>query len=420
MKFKSLALCTSLGIASMAIGALAIMANGPLKVNSIVKYAEKDVSLEFNASNLASGSGTVTLNGNLFTYENINVSGNIITLGSGSRLYANENSGATNGANGLKGAGFTNIKFYGGAGGTASASLNGEAIDINVSNNGVSEKYIGNNAFDLTFTTGSLALNKMVLTYGCKYNEDPATQKVLFVGSDNMSVTSWKNAYTEMVNAVEGVTAECEHFTTGSFSFLQIGNMETNYANKAQEYRDLLASEAWDAVVFQLSRRITPSGTELFNAEFEMFRDVVVPITKAVTTNITLLAIESTENPTIFNYDATDGQPKSSGTKETKTVEEMTTFMQETAASWANAAGVKSADYGTIFNYCGTVGSNSGTRTSAKAYSRGLMAYATINETLIPDNIATVWASTVFSSTSSAAKGIKNDLGARVNTIIFG
>lgn len=420
MKTKTIAICTCLGVASISLGVLALMANGFLKVSSTVKYAEKDVSLEFNASNLSSGSGTVTLNGNLFTYENLTVNGNAITLGSGSRIYANENSGSSVGANGMMGAGFSSIVFYGGSGGSASGQLNSVAFDIEIENNGTGFKAINNNAFDLSITTGSLVLNKMVLTYGCQYNEDPVTQKVLFVGSDNMGVSSWKTAYAEAVNAIEGITAECDQFTTGSFTFLQIGNMETNYANKAQEFREKLASESWDAVYFQLSRRITPSGVDLYNAEFEMFKDVIVPLTKNVTTNITLLAMEATENPTIFDYDDTDGQPVSTGETETKTVEQMTTFMEETAVEWANAAGIKAARYGTVFNYCGTVGSNSDTRNKAKAYARGLMAYATINETPIPEGIATTWASTVFPSTSSAAKEIKNNIGAQVNNVVFG
>ena len=378
-----------------------------------------DVTLELTASDLTPGNGTVTLNGNLFTYENFGVSGNVINLSSGSRIYANEDSGSYVGANDFKGAGFDSVTFFGGAGGTATGEINGTSFDISVAESGNFNRVVGNKSFDLSITTGSLALDKITITYGCTYDVEPNTHKVLFVGSGNMGVTSWITSYTEMVNAVDGITAECDYLTTGSFSFCQIGNLETDYAGKAQEFRDKLASQQWDAVYYQLSRRITPSGTDLFDAEYNMFKDVIVPLTKTVTNNITLLALEGTENPEIFDYDETDGQPVATGTNETKTVEEMTNFLEETAIDWASDNGIKVARYGKVFNYCGTVGSNADTRTKAKAYARGLMAYATIRGSEIPSDIATRWVSTVFPSDSSGARTIKNNIGALVNSLTF-
>ena len=378
-----------------------------------------DVTLELTASDLTPGNGTVTLNGNLFTYENFGVSGNVINLSSGSRIYANEDSGSYVGANDFKGAGFDSVTFFGGAGGTATGEINGTSFNIEVAQDDSFNRVVGNKSFDLSITTGSLALSKITISYGCTYDAKPDTQKVLFVGSGNMSVTSWMTAYTEAVSAIDGVTAECDYLTTGSFSFCQIGNLETDYAGKAQEFRDKLASQHWDAVYYQLSRRITPSGTDLFDAEYNMFKDVIVPLTKTVTNNITLLALEGTENPEIFDYDETDGQPVATGTNETKTVEEMTDFLEDTAIDWASDVGVKVARYGQVFNYCGTVGSNTDTKNKAKAYARGLMAYATINETEIPNDIATTWVSTVFSSNTSGAKTIKNNIAALVNSLQF-
>lgn len=420
MKLKSFVAFASLSVLGVA-AALVVnsVGGGVLKVDSSVKYVEKDISLEFNASNLSNGSGTVTLNGNLFTYENLTVNGNSITLSANSRIYANEDSGSSVSAEGLKGAGFTNIMLVGGSGGTGAGELNGNAVAINVSNGGNQIININNNSFNFLVTSGSVVVERMFLSYGCAYDEAPEAQKVLFVGSDNFSVSSWKETYTEMLDAVEGVTATCDHFTTGSFTFLQVGNLTTNYANKAVEFREKLFSENWDAVVYQLTRRVTPSGTEFADKEFEMFRDTIVPLTRTVTNNIVLTTMQSSANPTIFNYDVETGMPVDSGENEEKTVEEMTTFMDETVVSWAEATGVKAGRYGKVFDYCGTVGSNTTTRDSAKAYSRGLMAYATINDTPVPDSIATIWASTCFSSTSTAAKKIKNDLGALVNTYTF-
>ena len=48
-----------------------------------------------------------------------------------------------------------------------------------------------------------------------------------------------------------------------------------------------------------------------------------------------------------------------------------------------------------------------------------LVADATIDESPIPNNIATTWVSTVFTSTSSSANSIKNGLGAKVNELTF-
>ncbi len=419
MKAKTFLSCAVFGILGSALAITAILNTQMFKVSSTVKYGEKEVSLEINASKIASASGTLTLNGNEFTYENFTVVGDAINLGVGSRIYANEASGSSVAANGLRGGGFNNLKIVASAAGDATGNLNGASLDIELAASETFNNDFDSNAFDFSITSGALSISKMILSYTCEYDAAPAKQKVLFVGSDNMSVSKWETTYAEALNAVEGVTAEYDHFTTGSFTFLQIGNLETNYANKAQEFRDMLASDSWDAVVYQLSRRVTPSGTDFYNAEMTMWKDVIVPLTRKVTNNIVLLAMESSENPAIFDYDPVTGQAVSSGNNETKTVEEMTEFMENTAATWAEAAGTKAAKYGQIFNYCGTVGSNNDTRTKAKAYARGLLAYATINETPIPNSIGTTWVSTVFPSDSSSATKIKNNIGSLVNSIVF-
>ena len=420
MKVKSLVLCASLCAASVAMGILAATATRMFKANSVVKYAEKDITLEFNASNLSDGSGTVTLNGNQFTYENITVGSNQITLNVGSRIYANQNSGSSVGANGLKGVGFTNVIFVGGLGGTATISVNSNPYDIIVYGGSTYNQTVESNAFDLSITTGTLILGKIALNYACAYDEAPEKQKVLFVGSGGWSVGDWKTDYTNMLPAVEGVTPVCDHFTNGSFTFTQVGNLETNYSNQAAEYREKLFSDSWDAVVYQLSRRVTPSSTEFNAAELAMFKDVIVPLTKTVTSNITLMAISSDANPSIFNYDPVTGLTEDSGEKEVKTAAEMTEFMDQTVVAWANEAGVKAGRYGKVYEFCDTVGSNSSTRTKAKRYCRALVTYATVNETPIPNDIATTWVSTVFDSDSDAARTIKNNLGAKVNELTFG
>ena len=422
MKVKSIVFCASAGIACIAMSLGALMLGGVFKADSVVKYAEKDVALEFNSSNLSTGSGTVTLNGNLFTYENLTVSGNAITLGYGSRIYANQNSGVSVGANGLKGAGFTSIQFFGGAGGQAEGELNGDAILVSVPNGSSYTQIIESNAFDLSFTTGSIVVEKMILNYGCKLDQEPEHQKVLFVGSGGWSVSKWKDEYTELLPILEnGATPVCDHFTNGSFTFTQVGNLETNYSNQAALYREKLFSDNWDVVVYQLSRRVTPSSTEFNAAELAMFRDVIVPLTRTVTSNITLMALYPNSTTEIFGYDPDTGLSVSTGVNETQTAAEINEFVDETVVAWANAAGVKAGRYSAAYAYCDTItGVQSSTISNAKEYCRALMTYATVNETQIPDNIATLWTSSVFTSTSTKAKGIKNDLGAKVNELTFG
>lgn len=421
MKVKNTILCASIGVTCLSVGLCFSMMNGFLKVNSVVKFAEKDVSLEFNADNLGTGSGTVTLNGNLFTYENLNVSGNAITLGVGSRIYANQNSGAFVGANGLKGIGFTNIKLVGGSGGVATGAVNSDSVNIDVANGGAQDVEINNSSFDFSITTGSVVLEKMILTYGCGYDEAPEHQKVLFVGSGGWSVSNWKNEYTELLPLLEGgATPECDHFTNSSFTFTQVGNLDTNYSNQASLYREKLFSEKWDAVVYQLSRRVTPSSTVFNEAELEMFKDVIVPLTRTVTNNITLMALYPNDTTEIFDYDPATGLTTGTGVNETGTPAEINLFVDETVVNWANAAGVKAGRYGKVCEYCDTVGSNSTTKKNAKQYCRALMTYAAINETPIPSNIATIWVSDIFPSDSSGARTIKNNLGAKVNELTFG
>lgn len=420
MKVKTFLSCAVFGILGSALAIAAILNTQMFKVSSTVKYGEKEVSLEINASKIASASGTLTLNGNEFTYENFTVVGDAINLGVGSRIYANEASGSSVAANGLRGGGFNNLKLVASAAGDATGNLNGASFDIELAASETFNNDFNSNAFDFSITSGALSISKMILSYTCEYDAAPAKQKVLFVGSDNMSVSDWETTYAEVVPTLEdGTVVECDHFTNGSFNFAQVGNIEYNYKNQAQLYRDKLFSDNWDAVVYQLSRRVTPSGTDFYNAEMTMWKDVIVPLTRKVTNNIVLLAMESSENPAIFDYDPVTGQAVSSGNYETKTVEEMTEFMENTAATWAEAAGTKAAKYGQVYNYCGTVGSNNDTRTKAKAYARGLLAYATINETPIPNSIGTAWVSTVFPSDSSSATKIKNNIGSLVNSIVF-
>ena len=421
MKVKSIVFCASAGVACIAMSLGALMLGGVFKANSVVKYAEKEVSLEFNASNLSNGSGTVTLNGNLFTYENLTVSGNAITLGYGSRIYANQNSGASVGANGLKGAGFSSIQFFGGLGGQAEGLLNGDAILVDVPSGASYTQIIESSAFDLSFTTDSIVVERMVLNYGCKLDQEPEHQKVLFVGSGGWGVGDWKDNYTELLPVLEnGATPVCDHFTNGSFTFTQVGNLETNYAEQASLYREKLFSENWDAVVYQLSRRVTPSSTDFNAAELAMFKDVIVPLTRTVTSNITLMSVYPNSTTEIFDYDPVTGLSVETGVNETATVAEINEFVDETVVAWANAAGVKAGRYGKLYEFSDTVSTNSGTRSGAKRYCRALVTYATVNETHIPDNIGTLWVSSVFTSDSSGARTIKNNLGAKVNELTFG
>ena len=421
MKVKSLVFCASAGVVCIAMSLGALMLGGGFKADAAIKYAEKEVSLEFNASNLSNGSGTVTLNGNLFTYENLTVSGNTITLGYGSRIYANQNSGASVGANGLKGAGFSSIQFFGGLGGQAEGLLNGDAILVDVPSGASYTQIIEDNAFDLSFTTGSIVVERMVLNYGCKLDQEPEHQKVLFVGSGGWGVGDWKDYYTELLPILEnGATPECDHFTNGSFTFTQVGNLETNYSNQATKYREKLFSENWDAVVYQLSRRVTPSSTDFNAAELAMFKDVIVPLTRTVTSNITLMGLYPNDNTEIFDYDPVTGLSVGTGVNETATVAEINEFVDETVVTWANAAGVKAGRYGKLYEYCANVGSNSSTRSGARNYCKALVTYATVNETHIPDNIGTLWVSSFWTSNTSGAKAIKNDLGVQVNDLTFG
>lgn len=133
--------------------------------------APKDVVLELTANDLSSGSGSVVLNGNAFNYEGITISGNNIVLASGARIVAAQESGASDGADGLKGAGYNYVEVVGAADGSANVTINSAAHTLPVTTGETVGMAIASDGFEMQVTGGSIIVSVLRIKYSCKLVE---------------------------------------------------------------------------------------------------------------------------------------------------------------------------------------------------------------------------------------------------------
>lgn len=166
--------------------------------------------------------------------------------------------------------------------------------------------------------------------------------KILIVGSSLMSNHAIADVFANLWQAAEGREVYAEYLRSSSFTFHDLLNENTDLGLR---YR--LSEVKWDAIVLQLTRRMTISSTAVQTSEFQALR-TIVPMLKENTENITLFTLNSSSNPSIFTVSG-DGSYVKTDNKETCTAAEGTEYFAELATQWSNDFGIKKTLYGNAY-----------------------------------------------------------------------
>ncbi len=180
------------------------------------------------------------------------------------------------------------------------------------------------------------------LTFVPEDAPDADAYKLLIVGSDLMTNNSVAEVFGELWQAAEGRAVYSEYVKSSSFTFHDLLDENTDHG-----LRFRLSEIKWDAIVLQITRRLTISSTNVRASEFMALR-AIVPLLKENTENVCLFTLNGASNPTIFTVGA-DGSYVSTGTKESCSAAESTAYFATLATQWAEDLGLKKALYGSAY-----------------------------------------------------------------------
>jgi hypothetical protein len=114
--------------------------------------------------------------------------------------------------------------------------------------------------------------------------------------------------------------------------------------NFYSSYAAALKERKWDAIVVQISRRITSIGTDVEASELEALKSIYGDLS-ANCNNIYLITLIGAENAAVFQDDGSI-EYKKTDYKDTKTEKEMTEFYSTLANEWAEELGCKVIEQG--------------------------------------------------------------------------
>ena len=172
------------------------------------------------------------------------------------------------------------------------------------------------------------------------------TYDVLVIGSKLLGNCEETAPLASMIQLAQGKELHLQYVThsVGVLNKLaKKDSSDTFYSS----YKAALVERKWDAVIIQISRRITPTAPEVAASELAALKSIYGDIS-ANCSNIYLITLIGTDDATVFSatsgtieYDKTDY-------KETKSALEMSAFYSELAADWAEELGCKVIDQGAV------------------------------------------------------------------------
>lgn len=172
----------------------------------------------------------------------------------------------------------------------------------------------------------------------------PATNgeyNLLVIGSNLLDDYSMLDILKNIMGEMDGKTLNYTLLRDSTFVINKLVN-----ENNDMGMRSTLASEKWDAIIIQFSRRCTASGTDVEASELNALK-TIYPLLKAETDNIYLMTLNSKANPDIFKTGVVGYEKK--GTKESMTAEAGTNYYKSVVESWANELGCKTILYGNAY-----------------------------------------------------------------------
>lgn len=205
--------------------------------------------------------------------------------------------------------------------------------------------------------------------------DDPTKYDILFIGSDLVDNYDATTALASMINLSEGLTLNLKYVTNST-------GVLNRYAVEGGDYllKDTLARTKFDAIVLQITRRCTPTGTDVEASELAALKKIY-PTLAENTANIYLYTFNGQSNPSIFTTSGGNESYTKTDASESLTVAQMNEYYTSIAKSWAEEAGCKYILQGAAWTAASPASD------SAKGYVRALALYYGIFDKQVPSGV---------------------------------
>ncbi len=205
--------------------------------------------------------------------------------------------------------------------------------------------------------------------------DDPTKYDILFIGSDLVDNYDATTALASMINLSEGLTLNLKYVTNST-------GVLNRYAVEGGDYllKDTLARTKFDAIVLQITRRCTPTGTDVEASELAALKKIY-PTLAENTANIYLYTFNGQSNPSIFTTSGGNDSYTKTDASESLTVAQMNEYYTSIAKSWAEEAGCKYILQGAAWTAASPASD------SAKGYVRALALYYGIFDKQVPSGV---------------------------------
>ena len=206
--------------------------------------------------------------------------------------------------------------------------------------------------------------------------DEPQAQgfKLLIVGSNLMDNYAVGKVFANIVKAADGTDVQSRYLTSSTFVMNDLVPEASDLG-----LREALASDEWDAIVVQVSRRNTRSAADVAASELAALK-TVAPLLKAETDKVFLFTLNSKSKPSIFSA-ATPGYTDT-GKKETYSAEDGSAYFRELADAWAAECGLGVINYGQAYH------GYSGITSEGVGYLQACMIYCSVFGRAVPDGVS--------------------------------
>ncbi len=207
------------------------------------------------------------------------------------------------------------------------------------------------------------------------------TYDVLIIGSKLISNCDAVTSFANMVELGQGKELHLQYITNS------VGVMNKLYNKDLSDdfyssYKTALQERKWDAVIIQISRRITPTATDVEASELAALKAVCSEIYSNCT-NVYLITLIATDSASIFSAGSGAIEYTKTDYKESKTALEMSEYYTDLANEWAEELGCKVIDQGKARIQIATEND------AEKGYLRACCYYNALFGEIIPDGANT-------------------------------
>ncbi len=355
---KQILLLSAIAVSGGSLFAFSLLANN---TNQLVKATPQEDyrnTLVFNAGNVSSGSGSVTINGNTFNYTNITVDGNNLTFGVGATLVFDGASGETISGSGMVGGSFKSFSFISAGACDFTFTLNDKTgIEIEAEDLETVEHTFNWTDFSLEITAGSFSTTAFNLKYDCVA---PTSQRVLLIGEkDSFLVKSDYPAgpsYTSLMDSLGNnvvVDELIETSTRPTYTMAVLAKTSTNFY---KTLNNMLNENEYNAIILQISPRCTPNSTHDGSHANTVEESEIAAIASLKTRlhqetdNIYVFAIQNADgNPAIWS-NTDDLKYTQTENNEAKTFVEMCEYYSNLSETMATAVEGKAMHFADCYS----------------------------------------------------------------------